>query len=206
MDFRIRRSISTLLVALVWIKWFYWMRLFTATSFYIRLIGETVSDIKYFLILFFFITCTFASMVLVMEQGRPENEKIIANRIGSLPIDAVVGQYLLALGEFNTYNYPMDGQDIAIWAIFLISTFFTQLTFLNMLIAIMGDTFSRVTEVKEQSALAEKIRILSDYVIVVKKTRLDDDRFLFSIAPSSIDSSSWEGTVSQLSKIIEAKL
>lgn len=36
-----------------------------------------------------------------------------------------------------------------------------------MLIAIMGDTFDRVSEVKMQSALSEKISILADYVIVV---------------------------------------
>ena len=36
-----------------------------------------------------------------------------------------------------------------------------------MLIAIMGDTFDRVSEIKSQSALAEKIKILADYVFVV---------------------------------------
>lgn len=78
-----------------------------------------------------------------------------------------------------------------------------------MLIAIMGDTFSRVTEVKEQSALAEKIKILADYVTVVRRTPLDDDRYLFSIAPSNSgagESSSWEGTVSQMNKIIDSKM
>jgi len=63
-----------------------------------------------------------------------------------------------------------------------------------MLIAIMGDTFSRVTEVKEQSALAEKIKILADYVILVRSSALDEDRYLFSIAPSNMssgESASW---------------
>ena len=36
-----------------------------------------------------------------------------------------------------------------------------------MLIAIMGDTFDKASEVKEQSALKEKIDILADYVVVV---------------------------------------
>jgi len=42
-----------------------------------------------------------------------------------------------------------------------------------MLVAIMGDTFGRVSEVKDQSALSEKIKILADYVIVVKNSKLD---------------------------------
>jgi len=35
-----------------------------------------------------------------------------------------------------------------VWGFFIAATFITSITFLNMLIAIMGDTFSRVTEVK----------------------------------------------------------
>ena len=38
-----------------------------------------------------------------------------------------------------------------------------------MLVAIMGDTFARVIEVKKQSALSEKIKILSDYVFLVER-------------------------------------
>ena len=53
------------------------------------------------------------------------------------------------------------------WVIFCLATLITHVTFLNMLIAIMGDTFARVTETREQSAFAEKIRIMSDYVFVV---------------------------------------
>lgn len=62
-----RRTIAALLVFLMWIKTFYWMRLFTATSFYIRLIQETLSDIKFFLILFIFILMTFGNTLMVMN-------------------------------------------------------------------------------------------------------------------------------------------
>ena len=75
-----------------------------------------------------------------------------------------------------------------------------------MLIAIMGDTFARVSEVKDQSALSEKIKILADYVIVVRNSRLDQDKYLFSIAPAQFgtdEQSSWEGTVTQLKKAID---
>ena len=64
---------------------------------------------------------------------------------------------MLSLGEFNTDNYGEDAKDSLIWIVFILTTFITQITFLNMLIAIMGDTFARVSEVKEQSALQEKI-------------------------------------------------
>ena len=56
-----------------------------------------------------------------------------------------------------------------------------------MLIAIMGDTFARVSEIKEQSALYEKIKILSDYVFVVPRESLSKgtkSRFIFAIQPT----------------------
>lgn len=53
------------------------------------------------------------------------------------------------MGEFDVENFKMEGKDTIIWLIFIATTFITQITFLNMLIAIMGDTFGRVSEVKE---------------------------------------------------------
>ena len=94
------------------------------------------------------------------------------------------------------------------WILFVGSTFITQITFLNMLIAIMGDTFDRVSENKEQSGLKERIKILADYVIVVSRESQAEGtvhRFIFAISPTTVstdESSSWEGTVTTLKKTI----
>ena len=53
----------------MWLKAFYWLRLFSQTSFYIRLIIETISDIKYFLILFIFILMTFGNALLILDES-----------------------------------------------------------------------------------------------------------------------------------------
>lgn len=45
---------------------------------------------------------------------------------------------------------------------FLTATFISQLTMLNMLIAIMGDTFGRIMENKDVNATKTKLKILSD--------------------------------------------
>ena len=119
---------------------------------------------------------------------------------------------MLSLGEFSTDNYGEDAKDSLVWIVFILTTFITQITFLNMLIAIMGDTFARVSEVKEQSALQEKIKILSDYVIIVEgesETNGLLNRFLFSIKPKSLasdESGNWEGTVTQLKKAIDKSM
>ena len=83
----------------MWIKAFYWLRLFENTSFYVRLIIETMKDIKFFLILFIFILFTFANAILIMDQGR--TEQYTAPFFNYHVIDVVFDQYLLSLGEFN---------------------------------------------------------------------------------------------------------
>ena len=81
--------------------------------------------------------------------------------------------------------------------------------FLNMLIAIMGDTFDRVTESRAQSALVEKIRIMADYVYVVPRestAKGTKNKFLFAIRPKELgadESGSWEGTAALIIKAME---
>ena len=76
----------------------------------------------------------------------------------------------------------------------------------------MGDTFERVTEAKEQSALVEKIRILADYVYVVpyeSEKDLTMNKFLFAMRPKTLGSDemgSWEGTATMLKGVVETNV
>ena len=68
----VNRAISALGVVLMWFKAFYWLRIFTGTSFYVRLIRDTLYDIRYFLILFILILATFGNALLILNENRPE--------------------------------------------------------------------------------------------------------------------------------------
>mmetsp|Transcript_13656 Transcript_13656/g.18684 ORF Transcript_13656/g.18684 Transcript_13656/m.18684 type:complete len:311 (-) Transcript_13656:289-1221(-) len=199
------RFLAAITVSLMWFKAFYWMRLFSQTSFYIRLIIETLSDIKYFLILFIIILCTFGNAFLIIDIGREES--FIQNYFSSEVVNVIFDQYLLSLGEFNGDGYMQPGADTAALVLFVAATFITQITFLNMLIAIMGDTFARVSEVRDQSALREKVEILADFVQAVPRAKsVNNDKYLFAIQPTNIGSdeqANWEGSVTSLKKNIE---
>ena len=58
--------------------------------------------------------------------------------------------YLLSLGEFGVDDFGKRGvlSNTLMWVIFLFGTFLLQITFMNMLIAIMGEVFNAVTERK----------------------------------------------------------
>jgi len=64
------------------------------------------------------------------------------------PFDSILNQYLLGLGAFDHTLFVGEGS-VFIWFYFVLATFITQITFMNLMIAIMGDSFDRVTEVRE---------------------------------------------------------
>ena len=73
-------------------------------------------------------------------------------------------QYFVALGHFSPASYHLHPHSGLVWIIFILSTGFTQITMLNMLIAIMGDTFDKVTENKKVYTTQTKLQILGDFV------------------------------------------
>ena len=74
-----------------------------------RLIQETLSDIGYFLILFLFILMTFGNALMIMGEGRGDEDAIYQNFFGIGFVDAVLNQYMLSLGEFDLDNHKKDG-------------------------------------------------------------------------------------------------
>ena len=53
----------------VWIKLFYFLRIFRPTSSFIRMIVEMIKDIRIFLLIFFIAIFAFANFYYVIEKG-----------------------------------------------------------------------------------------------------------------------------------------
>ena len=72
--------------------------------------------------------------------------------------------YLLALGEFNLDDYKIgDGSDSwLLHLLFVTATFFLLVHLLNMLIAIMGETFAKFNEVRHQQNVRNHLRFVVD--------------------------------------------
>ena len=79
------------------------MRLFDSTSFYVRLIRETIYDIGNFMILFVFILMTFGNVLLILSYGRIN--PLYQNYFGFDFANALINQYKLSLGEFDTDEF-----------------------------------------------------------------------------------------------------
>ena len=144
------------------IKFYDWLKLFESTSFFISLIGFTFRDITWFMILFAVALIAFAVPMSMLDLNRNGDEVLIGTSFGWWFIDGIINQYLLSLGEFASLETMGESPDTTrlAMAFFILSTGFTSVTMLNMLIAIMGDSFAYATENKDKFATMTKLEIL----------------------------------------------
>ena len=83
-------------------------------------------------------------------------------------IDALVQNYNAGIGSAGwTFLDGGGAPNIAV-VYYLIQTIFTNMMFLNMLIAIMGDTYARITEFKERNGLQQRTQMFADYLWSLK--------------------------------------
>ena len=70
MEEKTARLMAAISCVLMWVKLFYWMRLFGNTSFYIRMVVDTIADVMIFLILVFMILFTFGNAMFILNYNR----------------------------------------------------------------------------------------------------------------------------------------
>mmetsp|Transcript_20852 Transcript_20852/g.28103 ORF Transcript_20852/g.28103 Transcript_20852/m.28103 type:complete len:224 (-) Transcript_20852:524-1195(-) len=191
-----RRLTAAFLCFILWLKMFDWLRMFDTTSFYIKLIIMTIKDIlPFFLIYPIFLVC-FGSALYCVNMTRDgvvgagaaepdfdpdavspleeaeggDGGSLIEPKIGFWLIDCVINMHLLALGEFEMDNFEGEHQ-VLIWCIFMAAIFVNFIIALNMIIAIMSNTFNEVLAGQVQHAREMKLSLLSDYISLIRRFR-----------------------------------
>ena len=189
--------VASFALFLMWFKLFYWMRLFKPFSAFIRMITEIIKDIQVFLVMLIIALGSFANIIYVLNLNRSEKCKdlecppIYDALIGFAPVDAMIHAYLTGLGDFNKDNYSEENAQV-MWFMFIMATIIVQLIFMNLLIAIMGESFSRITAIMQQSTLKELCSIMEDHIWLQKIDELfENRRYILWLTP---DTSTGGGT------------
>jgi len=132
---------------LLWIKIFKYLQVFTAFRYLIMMIQAIVKDISTFLVILFLSMFAYGQIMLTMNEDRSWKDF----RQG----------YVLAFGDLGEFaNYSLIQ-----FFMFIIFTFFIPLTLMNMLIAIMSDTYGRV----QGSAMAADARALAEMALEMEQ-------------------------------------
>ena len=178
------RILAATASGLIVTKIYDWLRLFEPTSFYVQLVEKTLKDLKYFMILLVVASLMFGLPMNLVNMSLQDDSPLVKQFSNIGILDTVITQYVLSLGEFLDFfdGVPVGHLETA-FAILLFfgATFFTYLTMLNMLIAIMGDSFDYCTEMKDRLSKQNRLNILCDYSAVFPKKDKHEQTDVFMI-------------------------
>ena len=135
----------------MWFKLFDWLRLFSKTAIYPILLREVLIDIFPFIIMMLVVlglfgNCLYIFSSLAVYEG---NTELYPTLMPSPLLSAVITQLIIMTGESDTGTYYIQSElvlNIFIWFWFVCAVLMTQIVFMNVLIAIISDTFDRVWE------------------------------------------------------------
>ena len=142
------RPLASFALIILWIKLFYFMRVFESNSQLIRMIIEIVKDMKNFLIVLLIGIIALTGSLFIMQQSIPYGQEG-HNFVGDNMIKAFIYTYRLTLGDLNLDDFDKV-EEIGIIEyyilcfIFIFGSLFLVIVMLNLLIAIVGSTYEKI--------------------------------------------------------------
>jgi len=170
-----------------YLRFFYFLRIFDSSAHLIRTIIEITADIRYFLFVFLLGIMGFGATFMILSNNNDkDSETQFISSIGG----AFIYSYLLSLGEFNLDSFDKSEDVWLIWLLFVICSMFTTIVLLNMLVAIMGESFSRVNEQSENQRVREHLQLIVENDFLIDRSKFFGDvKFLIEIKDDFEDSS-----------------
>eukprot|EP00347_Sterkiella_histriomuscorum_P013502 403364473 len=152
-----QRSILALATFFMWLKILYILRIFKSTGYLIRAIVEVIFDMVIFLFILFLTVITFGDSFLRLSYGNKDEElQFIPNFF-----HGIVYGYRMILGDFDTTAFGDVAVPLA-YVFWFLCTILDMIVMLNLLIAIISDTYARVASNSEQAAYQEMTKLIDE--------------------------------------------
>ena len=126
---------------------------------------------SYFFVVFMVLVFAFAD-AFYSESNSLKDGKYVEDFFAALRFS-----YINAIGDFDT-DFFVGGLP---WILFFMCTIFNLIVLMNLLIAIISDTYETVTATKEQYAMLQKVQVIAncrDYKFFRRRKR-DPCDYLF---------------------------
>ena len=188
-DIHVIRTIGAMAGWVMWIKVFYWMRLFKPTSYFIILIMRTITDSLPFIIMLAIIIFAYANLNYILQlnvDGPKYKDDVYVTEYveGQGIFNSIMAQYMIALGQFEAGSLGNGPSAPAAWFAFLTASYVLTIVFMNLLIAIMGNTFGEVLEIQDQAALKTFIELMNDYSYMLNTQKVFKNmRYIIRCSP-----------------------
>lgn len=185
----------------VYFRWFgllYYLQPLETTGPLVRMIVTICFDVRYFvMVLVIALVATFLALYLLVAGGD----------YGGIGTGLLVTYNMLFLGEFEVDALAGE-YTVLVRLVFVVTTLFVTIILLNLLIAIMGDSYARIQENSEVEFLRLRATVLREYELFMSPEELADEnmfpKWLHVLVPhgrgvgSSRDTEAWHGLLGTL--------
>ena len=157
-----------LIVFLFSIRIFYFMALIDEISPLVDIIFKIFSDIKYFMLVFILTVIVFAFSFFLLGQNQLDFDDLTPNDRAKISYGTILGSlrfiFEMTLGAFDTSLFFLGNNNMGkvLYILFLTASFTQNIHLLNMLIAIMGNTFGERTEVSNLIQVRDHLKFVID--------------------------------------------
>ncbi|CDW78432.1 wd-40 repeat protein [Stylonychia lemnae] len=168
-DQAIVRPFMAICNLIFYMRFFYFLRIFDNSLHLVRTIIEITYDIRNFLFVFFLGIIGFGTSFLILSNNNSK-ETQGAVFLQSFQ-ESFIFSYRMALGDFQLDGFPQATDQFLIYSLFVICSLFSAVILLNMLVAIMGESFNRVNESSENQIVREHLQLIveNDFLFDRKK-------------------------------------
>ena len=139
---------------LLFVKLLYYLRTHQEFGYLIRMITEVIKDMYTFLVVMTVTLLAFSEATYSLNNNRQAENQVFDTYFSSF-----TQTFFNAMGELNMEGFETD--TIA-WVLFFLCALFNLIVMLNLLIAIISETYDRVNQTKQQYALKERAGVVSD--------------------------------------------
>ena len=165
------RALGSACVLFLWIKFYYFMRLFSATARFIRMIQQVIIDIFAFGMAFVFCIMAIGQTYFILAQNSYLLDEPDTLFSGANYMQAIIFAYENGLLFFQVDSYDDDFAGQFEWFVFYLNTILITIILLNLLIGLMGDTYDNVNELGEKSKLQELCAMISENEFVINRSK-----------------------------------
>lgn len=137
------------------IKLLYFLRIFRMYGHLIKTIVEVVVDMKVFMVILLMSLLTFAGSFYILAQNNKGDDVFIESYV-----DSLLKLFELMLGSFDTEQYEKSVGSPIVYFTFALSAVFLIVIMLNLLIAIISDTFANAQSQSKRKMYQEFAQLI----------------------------------------------
>lgn len=159
-----QRYLNAVASFFIWFKFLYFFRIFRTFGHLIKTIIEVINDMKVFMVILSMSILAFSGTFFILAQNNKGDQVFVDSYIGS-----ILQMFELMLGNFDSDKFGETGYFV-VYLMFALASLFLIVIMLNLLIAIISDTFAEVQNQAQRKMYQEFAQLICENYHLLSET------------------------------------